>query len=201
MLWDLEGGRWLDRDFIAACGVVRLVPAQPALIGRARLLEQLLELPEGITLLSGPAGMGKTRLLQEAARHALAAGWTVWRAECLQGGWLSWQPFQDLAAELSRRPELWPEVQAKLGDWLPAVLRLFPVLRPLCDQAPEEFANREFLGERNRQASLALLQALGPAVLIVDDLHWAEPEVLEALAELSWPVLAGSRGVFVATAH
>ncbi len=194
LLWDLEGGRWLDRDFIAACGVVRLVPAQPALIGRARLLEQLLELPEGITLLSGPAGMGKTRLLQEAARHALAAGWTVWRAECLQGGWLSWQPFQDLAAELSRRPELWPEVQAKLGDWLPAVLRLFPVLRPLCDQAPEEFANREFLGERNRQASLALLQALGPAVLIVDDLHWAEPEVLEALAELSWPVLAGSRG-------
>lgn len=192
--WDLEHGRWNEPDFLAASGLPRAAPAQPALVGRRSQLEQLLELPVGLTLVLGPAGMGKTRLLREAARHALRSGWKVWGAECLQRSQQSFQPFQDLAAELSRQTEFWSAVEAGLGDWLPAVLRLFPVLRGLSSVPPEDPGSRSFLAERNREASQALLRAMGPAVFVVDDLHWADPEVLECLAQSPWPVLGGSRG-------
>ena len=190
--WDLQEDRWQADDFLAASSLPRKRPAHPALIGRGRDLEQLLELEPGLTQVLGPPGMGKTRLLEEAARQALARGWRVWRAECLPGSHLSWQPLQDLAAELARCPECWPTVEARLKDWLPEVLSLFPQLRSL-STIPVERSDGDFRNESNRQASLHLLQAMGPAVFVIDDLHWAEVEVLECLERLEWPVLGGTR--------
>lgn len=191
--WDLEQNRWEAPDFLAACGLPRPTPAAPGLIGRRSQLEGLLELPAGLTVVLGPAGIGKTRLLREAARHALGAGWQVWSAECLQRSQLSFQPFQDLAAELARQPEHWPRVEAALDQDLAGVLRLFPVLRPLSRTPAEDSGRLDFLAERNREAGRALVRAMGPAVFVVDDLHWAEPEVLDCLAQLPWPVLGGTR--------
>ncbi|MBS2036931.1 AAA family ATPase, partial [bacterium] len=190
--WDLDRKRWDEPGFVAGVGLPRERPAQPALIGRRQQLEQLLDFAPGLTVVLGPPGMGKTRLLEEAVRQALARGWAVWRAECLPSSHLSLQPFQDLAAELVRQPERWPAVEAQLGDWLSAVLRLFPLLRPL-SQAPWEEFSGEFLDERNRQAGLRLLRALQPAVLVVDDVHWADPDVLWCLEQLDGPVWTGSR--------
>lgn len=189
--WDLEEQRWLQPDFVAASGITRRQPAEPAHIGREALLEQLMG--PGLTMVVGEAGLGKTRLLDEAQRRAMALGQTIHRTECLERTHQVFQPFQDLVARLASQPQRWPALKAELGEWLPAALRLFPILRCLQDQAAEEPRADDFVAERNRQACLRLMSALAPGLLIVDDLHWADSEVLAVLELLPFPVLGGSR--------
>ncbi len=193
LLWDLDQGRWQSKDFLAASYRPRTSLCEPAMVGGHAELGRLLEWVPGLTLVVGRPGIGKSRLLREAARHGLAQGYPIWRVECLERSPVSFQPFQDLAAELSRYPSRWREVEARLGEWLAPVLRLFPVLRGLSVCSPQEAPSPDFLSQVNLETSRALLRAMGPAIWVIDDLHLADRTVLECLLELDDPVLASSR--------
>ena len=141
------------------------------LVGRAnevRTLEGALErLPCAVELVGEP-GIGKTRLLAELERIADERGCVV-----LSGS----------ASELERDLPFWVFVDA-LEDYV----RGLPPSVPLPEDLP--WVSRFALADerhRTHQAVrelLTLVASRQPLVLILDDLHWADPGSLELLGSL-----------------
>src|SRR5690349_8259056 len=127
-------------DIIGAVGVERSEAA--AFVGReseAARLRALLGLDDGpqsaLVLLSGDAGIGKTRLLAEVVAGARASGVTVLVGHCLgeAGQSLPYLPYVEVLRRLeAARPEAFARV---LADH-PGLRRLVP------SQAPETMADR-----------------------------------------------------------
>lgn len=155
----------------------------PRMIGRAGELGQaaavLSQLP-AVLVVEGEAGIGKTRLLTELRAHPE----------------LSSVRFVDGACRRIREPfPLGPVVEAVRGfaDELP-VRNLSPVagaLRPLLPELgdwlparPEPLDDR--LAERHRvfRGLVEVLHALTPAVLAIEDLHWADEQTIDFLSYL-----------------
>jgi hypothetical protein len=98
-----------------------------------------------IILLMGEAGIGKTRLADEAALLARASGTRVLRGE---------------ADALSREPmELWRGVYRALG--------IQPVGDPSLPAEERRWEHLELLADA--------LVSTAPAVVVIEDLHWADP--------------------------
>jgi DNA-binding CsgD family transcriptional regulator/tetratricopeptide (TPR) repeat protein len=123
--------------------------------------------PTGV-LLSGDAGVGKSRLVAETVQRARDAGFTVLVGRCLDSAAsLPYLPFTEIVGRLAgSRPEL---VAAH-----PALARLLPGSRPDGDLAAED---RELGQLRVFDGVLSALDALttdAPALVVVEDLHWAD---------------------------
>ena len=138
-----------------------LPPGAEVFVGRDRELAALRAAFDAaaagrptIALLVGEAGIGKTRLADEAAVMARAAGMRVLRGEA------------DAAA---RQPmELWRGVYRSL-DLVPAVDPALP---------PEEHRWEHL------ESLAGALAAAAPAVVVLDDLHWADAMALWVLERL-----------------
>jgi DNA-binding CsgD family transcriptional regulator len=125
-----------------------------------------------VTLLYGPAGIGKTTLVDAAAAHATTAGVPVLRAAALEME--NMRPFAVVADAL-----------AASGDGARRrVAELLAGGPPVGPAESEEWSALQF---RVGEALLTLLEELsgsGPALLITEDLHWADPASLRVLARL-----------------
>jgi predicted ATPase len=158
---------------------------QPAaiLVGRARerefLRAQLAAACAGhgrLVLLGGEAGIGKTTLAKDLAGEANARGAAVLAGHCYDltntppyGPWLS------LVAGYQANGHLLPPPAAFAGGRVETVT----------DQAALFAEVRHFLGE---------LAAASPALILLEDLHWADPASLELLRHIgphlaNWPIL------------
>ncbi|MEU8438646.1 AAA family ATPase, partial [Streptomyces sp. NPDC029216] len=132
----------------------------------------------GLLALSGPAGLGKTTLLAEVRRRALARSCTLLAAR--GGEQEQRQPFhvarQLIQPQLAGRPEA--ELRDALGSWYAIV---GPALG-LC--APEQGAPPDPQGLRDGLDWVLthLTVQRPPVVLVLDDAHWADPESLGWLA-------------------
>jgi DNA-binding SARP family transcriptional activator len=86
-----------------------------------------------ITLIEGEVGIGKTRLVEEAMRQAIAAGATVLRARCHEFGHdLPFHPFVEILRQLlARQPDLPSHISPV---WLAELAGLLP---ELADRNPE----------------------------------------------------------------
>jgi len=165
----------------------------PAPLGRDGELAALRGLAEraatghGETLLLlGEAGIGKTRLLDETAALATACGVTVLRGRAVPGGG-TYRPFAEAVRSLDSPPE-----GPGLRPYLPALGRLRPDWAPA--QASETLVDPALvLGE----GLLRLLRPAG-AVLLLDDLHWADPDSLELLGYLAGVVADEPVGIVAA---
>ena len=142
------------------------------LVGRAeevRALEAALDRLPGAIELVGEPGIGKTRLLAELERIADDRGHLV-----LSGS----------ASELERDLPFWV-----FEDALEDYVRGLPPSVPTPPDLPWARTGGSLADERHRthQAVRELLTLLGerqPLVLILDDLHWADPGSLELLGAL-----------------
>ncbi|MFF4454278.1 ATP-binding protein [Streptomyces goshikiensis] len=127
---------------------------------------------------SGPAGLGKTTLLAEVRRRALARSCTLLSAR--GGEQEQSQPFhvarQLIQPQLAGRTER--ELRSTLGSWYAIV---GPALG-LC--APEQGAPPDPQGLRDGLDWVLthLTVQRAPVVLVLDDAHWADPESLSWLA-------------------
>lgn len=181
--------------FVPGANELRQTLAAPALVGRHDLLQDLGAFVErgGLLQLVGEAGCGKSRLAEQARRMARARGHLVLRARARQQ--MADTPLQvldELCQDLlSRRdPQEISRVLTTLGDWRPLVSTALPALGGSPQQGPEAHA-----WIRTRQALARFLQALGrperPALLILEDMHWSPPDVLELLGAVEqWPKVA-----------
>ena len=124
---------------------------------RAAFDEALAKRTCGMVLVLGPPGIGKSRLATEAAR-ALEGEAAVASGRCLPyGDGITYWPLTEIFHDLGAEAEL---------------------EEALSTSAPEEifWSVRKALKRRARERPLAL---------IVDDIHWAEPTLLDLLDHLT----------------
>ncbi len=164
-----------------------------ALMDRARAQEP------AFAVIGGEAGVGKTRLVREAAEQAAAAGFLVLTGQCVELGaeGLPLAPLVDALRILART--LPPgELARVLGPAGPVLARLLPEL------LPDAGARRP--GEEIQKAQLLelvlgvldRLSATRPVLFVVEDLHWADQSTLD-LAAFLIRSLRGGRVLLVAT--
>jgi tetratricopeptide (TPR) repeat protein len=140
---------------------------EAVLAGRSRLL-----------LLSGPAGMGKTRAAEEVARLARAHGMTVLWGRCYEeeGAPPFWPWAQILRGGFAAIGVEPTSLSARIAD----VVQLLPEIRSdrgsALDSAPARFRVFDAVA-----AFLAQVAARSPVLLILDDLHGADPSSLRLL--------------------
>jgi len=160
---------------------------------RAQLLDWLRHNPSGggrLVLVEGEAGVGKTRLLQDAARDV---------------EWHGAQVLWGKAMPLTDRRPLEPLVAALAGGLTPLRVEQLqhlvePVwlqaLQPLLPRLAQNLPGLEPLPMlEDRPAKLRLLESLirllaawaliNPLVLIIEDVHWADADTVDILIELA----------------
>ncbi len=166
------------------------------LIGRERQLGQLRQAFDEVTAdrvchlftVLGPAGVGKSRLVQEALGH-LGAEATVLRGRCLSyGEGITYWPLIEV-------------VRDALGDGSVADVDLAAAIAGLIpsDPSADEVASRvaavvsggaglSATAEEIGWAVRRFLEGLArerPVIVVLDDIHWAEPSFLDLLDQLT----------------
>ena len=143
----------------------------------------------GIVALVGEAGIGKTRLAEEAMRIAVAGGALVISLRCaaLERD-LPFAPLSEALRPLLRAApdaallRLPPAALAQVADLLPALRERLPDLPAMPDVPPAERRNRTLDG----LVGIALALARdAPLVICCDDAQWADEATLAALGRLA----------------
>ncbi|MDH2413222.1 LuxR family transcriptional regulator [Nocardioides sp. CER19] len=140
-------------------------------------------------LLAGDAGVGKTRLLQELAALASTRGWQAYAGHCLDFGdsALPYLPFSEI---LDRLMTQLPDVVERVSTSHPALSRLLPTGRETAPDARADTVDRGQLFA----AVHALLEALSdkaPALVVIEDAHWADQSTRDLLTYLFTRPFAG----------
>ncbi len=171
----------------------------PILIGRVAdltalqvLIDQAKQGEGQVALISGEAGIGKSRLVAEVKTSAASQGFMPLQGNCFQADRaFPYAPFLDLlrsyfsgSSPLTRHHDLLPFAQ-ELSQFLPDVTPLIPERPPLVVPSsldPEQEKRRLFallLHFFTQQASRQ------PLLFIVEDLHWSDESSLELLLYLA----------------
>jgi DNA-binding CsgD family transcriptional regulator len=171
----------------------------PVLIGRTAefavfqlLLEQAKSGSGHVALLSGEAGVGKSRLVAEVKTSAEREGFLLLQGNCFQADRaFPYAPFLDLlrssfsgSSRLSRHHDLIPFEQELSG--------LLPDATPLIPERPPLLLSSSLDPQQEQRRLFALLlqffteQATRqPLLFILEDLHWSDETSLELLLYLA----------------
>jgi DNA-binding CsgD family transcriptional regulator/tetratricopeptide (TPR) repeat protein len=162
----------------------------PRFVGRTEELDHLLRTAEVVgagtpasCLVTGEAGVGKSRLVAELSHQLEADGWRVLTGQCVElgGDGLPLAPLADVLRTLALTTP-----PAQLDEFLGAARRELVWLLPtLADEV------RDGVGASPAQLLelvLGVVNRVGrgaPLLLVVEDLHWADRSTLELVAFLS----------------
>src|SRR5215469_696544 len=160
------------------------------MVGRAMELARLLGLLDSVAageaavaLVSGDAGVGKTRLVTELSLRARERGFIVLAGRCAElGDSVPYLPLAD--ARRSVTGEAVATVAALVAD-RPVLGRLLPDHGPGIEEHGDgrELARQQLFG-----AVLGLLSELAetsPVLLVLEDLHWADRSTRDLVTFLS----------------
>ncbi|WP_347352159.1 AAA family ATPase [Intrasporangium sp.] len=134
----------------------------------------------GSVVLSGDAGIGKSRLVARLVADASERGWRTAVGHCVgqAGSALAYLPFVELVTALEAQA---PEIVAQVAALHPALGHLLPILgRPDVPGTGTEPAGVA-------AAIHALLSALGadrPILAVIEDVHWADHSSRDLLTVL-----------------
>ncbi|HYI03077.1 protein kinase domain-containing protein [Hyalangium sp.] len=192
------------------------------LVGRELELQRLLELRKAVedgngncVLLRGEPGIGKSRLVQElhgreapgASTWALFQCWSQFEGSIFYP-FIDWlQRFLEFSTDTSPQQKQL-KLEQRLGalglpaEHVPALASLLSL--PLPEDSPFLLLLPDRQREQRRHALLALLQQLAverPLILVVEDLHWADPSTLQFLDSLLRRHLSGARIHLLLTAR
>ena len=194
----------------AACeNVARMQPGlvSPVFVGRGAELARMVGAVESamagdsaVVIVGGEAGVGKTRLVEEAAARARDAGARVLMGSCIElgGAGLPLSPVVDALRPLVRVMDP-DELEPLLGPARDELARLLPEL------SPERGASLAPVSEEGSARLLELvfgfiqrLAAEQPLMLVLEDLQWADRSTLDLVALLV-RALRGVRVLLVVT--
>jgi class 3 adenylate cyclase/tetratricopeptide (TPR) repeat protein len=141
-----------------------------------------------MVLLEGAAGTGKTRLASVIAQRAVEQGFTVLAGRCTDPPHQAYQPIAAAIEWLSRTS---PAVLLRAGidEQCGQLARLAPSLAspPLSLSVPpaaDPVSDRYHMLASLRTLVKRLTE-VRPVLFVVDDLHWATPESIEAVRSLN----------------
>jgi DNA-binding CsgD family transcriptional regulator/tetratricopeptide (TPR) repeat protein len=158
----------------------------PVMVGRAAELERLRRLTAvgtepRVALVSGEAGIGKTRLVQELLRE-LPAGTVALTAQSEQGS--MGRPFRLLQEAVEPHVREWTDVPPELaGRAEPLRVLLEPVAPGLGPETDRDYSAEELL-----RAGVELVRCLTGdtgGVVVFEDLHWGDAESLALFGRLA----------------
>ena len=157
-------------------------------------MERVLAGSGGVVLVEGEPGVGKTRLVTEAADDAQWRGFQVSWGTCVEG---TLRPFAPLAGVLESLSQLRIEQLSEqvASIWLKESLRLTTRFKGDSDSTESAELRPEEGSTRMREAlinTLAALGTIGPHMVVIDDIQWADSDTLAVLSQLG-PRLAESR--------
>ncbi|RAY11576.1 hypothetical protein DPM19_30220 [Actinomadura craniellae] len=162
----MAGSSPTAHDTVTGAGLER--PSRPGWRGRdreSRAIAELLSAAEsgrgGVLLVEGRSGVGKSRLLAEAVDVAAGHGFLLARGVADESSRL--RPLEPLMSALRESAHTLRAVRSEIHQD-PADLRLWLLER--------------------LQARLEERVARGPMLVVLDDLHWADPTALLALRSL-----------------
>ncbi len=137
-------------------------------------------------LLSGDAGVGKTRLLRALRDLAVDDGWQVYAGHCLDFGEsaLPYLPFSEVLGRLARSQ---PDIVTEVASRHPALARLQPVRRVMGESDHVDSESHALDRADLFRAVLAVLEAAAsraPLLLVIEDAHWADRSTRDMLSFL-----------------
>ncbi|AHH97371.1 LuxR family transcriptional regulator [Kutzneria viridogrisea] len=140
----------------------------------------VLARPPSVLFVAGEAGIGKTRLVAELMRATNPSKYrfTVGRCQPLREPF-PYGPVFDclcaLAGRLAKAADLSP-VAGVLAGYLPELAAVLPPPPP-----PPASADPNLERHRIFRAVRAVLSAIGPVVLVIEDLHWVDEDTAQLL--------------------
>jgi transcriptional regulator with XRE-family HTH domain/tetratricopeptide (TPR) repeat protein len=169
--------------YLGASASLRLVGRQSEVRQLEDALGSALHGTGQLLLLTGEAGIGKTRLAQELAALVAGRGWIVTTGRCYepQQG-VAFHPFLDALATLyacapaavrQTLPERWPYVQ-----------RLLPDVFPMSPAAASDNADELQRLLRSTAGFVRACAGTTPVALLIDDLQWADRASVDLLQHL-----------------
>src|ERR1019366_4899379 len=182
------------------------VPSDP-FVGRADAMERLLgalyEANSGrgrLCLITGEAGIEKTRCISEFALMAKGLKASVWTARCLEGArtaafWPWVQVLRDVLGEGLRGPAPKQEIQELLLELSPA-----PEASHLVADLGASSAVAARFWVLEKLSRILLCADTMPRVVLIDDVQWADEASLDLLIFLS-AELSRAPALVVATAR
>ncbi|MEU3601628.1 AAA family ATPase [Streptomyces sp. NPDC006798] len=151
----------------------------PAAVLRAEI-RRAADSHGGLALVTGEPGIGKTSLVTDAAeearrRGALVLSGTCWDSESAPGYW----PWVQIIRSLRRADgDTWDTVEKAAGGRLTALLGEDPMARkPSPAESHDAFPLYDAV-----TTALVTAAERRPLVVVLDDLHWADPATLKLLA-------------------
>ena len=168
------------------------------LIGRARELATLADalglgasaprVGGRVVVLDGDAGIGKTRLLREVVERARIDGRRVLVGQCVDLGEAPppYLPFRDLFARLELDEPVLTDALREQHPGLGRLLPRDPGRAGAVTVVPVDGADRADRGELFAAVGAALqhISAHGPALLVVEDVHWTDQASRDLLGYL-----------------
>jgi eukaryotic-like serine/threonine-protein kinase len=164
----------------------RLVGRERELAEMKIIMHQALAGQSSVLLVSGEAGIGKTRLARELLAHAAITGARILSGACYAEGGMPYAPFPQLITDSFRLPGVsLPLPEFVLAD----LVAIAPELR-LHLPEPNGSGGSESRSEQQRifesvVAWAAALSAQAPLVLFIDDIHWADSSTLFLIRHLA----------------
>src|SRR5580704_14196581 len=182
---DEAGGCW-DTWRVLRASSGRLVGRDGELTRLLGLLDDASEGRPSHALISGDAGVGKTRLVAELATRAADRGFLVLSGRCAElGDSIPYLPLADALREGTSTPGAATEPLAAALAARPVLGRLLPDRDVVAQPGGEVsgLAQQQLFG-----AVLGLLTELAdghPVLLILEDLHWADRSTRDLVTFLS----------------
>jgi tetratricopeptide (TPR) repeat protein len=162
----------------------RLIGRGAVLTALDRAVADAAEGTGGLLVVTGDAGLGKTSVARDAVRRATRAGFAVGWGAC-------WEDDPRPAAP-------WAEALAGVGGVAATVAE---ELAGAADgDGEDDLASVEHAGRHRVEVLADLIRSAGPTLVVLDDLHWADPETLRLLRAVRGP-LATSTVLVVGTAR